>query len=72
MQLIQMIIVFSIYLTVAIIIMAFIQGLVYQLSGKKVNLWKKAVNFVHRHLGINTNDRRKLKYLKVEKYKKVV
>lgn len=71
MKLIQMIIVTSTYLTIAIAIMVFIQGLVYQLSGKKVNLWNKAVNFVHRHFGINTNDRRKLKYVEVKEYRKV-
>lgn len=71
MKLIQMIIVSSTYLIVAIAIMAFIQGFVYQASGKKINLYKMLMRRVHRYLRVNTNDRRKLKYTQIEECRKV-
>ena len=47
MKLIQMIIVSSTYLISAIAIMIFIQGFVYQASGKRVSIWNYLVNLFH-------------------------
>ncbi len=70
MKLLQMIIVSSTYLISAILILGFIQGFIYQVSGKKINLYKSIIKYIHRQT-INTNDRRKLKYTEIEECKKV-
>lgn len=74
MKLIQMIIVTSTYLTIAIAIMIFIQGFVYQASGKRVSIWNYLVNLFHKLLYEtveSTNNKRKLRYTKCEIYRKV-
>ncbi len=68
MNLIQMIIVFSTYLTVAIAIMIFIQGFVYRTT--KISIYNELVKYVNRQVK-NTNDRRKVRYTQIEKYRKV-
>lgn len=70
MKLIQMIIVSSTYFLGTFAVMIFIQGFVYQVSGKKINLYKSIIKYVHRQ-AVNTNDRRKLKYTEIEEYRKV-
>lgn len=69
MLLIQMIIVTSIYLVAVVAIMVFVQGFIYRTT--KISIYNELVKYVNKQLK-NTNDRRKLKYLKLEKYKKVV
>ncbi len=74
MKLIQMIIVTSTYLISAIAIMIFIQGFVYQASGKRVSIWNYLVSLFHELLYEtveSTNNKRKLKYTKCEIYRKV-
>lgn len=74
MRLIQMIIVSSTYLISAIAIMVFIQGFVYQASGKRVSIWNYLVNLFHKLLYEtveSTNNKRKLKYTKFKEYRKV-
>ena len=68
MKLIQMIIVTSTYLTIAIAIMVFIQGFVYQVFG--FSIYNELVKYVNRQAK-NTNDRRKLKYTQIEECRKV-
>lgn len=68
MKLIQMMIVFSTYLTVAIAIMIFIQGFVYRTT--KISIYNELIKYVDRQAK-NTNDRRKLKYVEIEEYRKV-
>jgi len=68
MKLIQMIIVSSTYLISAVLILAFIQGFVYQVFGFSI------YNFL---MGLcnetveSTNNKRKLRYTKCEIYRKV-
>lgn len=68
MKLIQMIIVLSTYLAVAIAIMIIVPGLIYQLTG--YSFWNEVCKWADRQAK-NTNDRRKLKYTQIEEYKKV-
>lgn len=68
MKLIQMITVFSTYLTVAIAIMIIVPGLIYQLAG--YSFWNEVCKWADRQAK-NTNDRRKLKYVKIQKCRKV-
>ncbi|MCI8965562.1 MAG: hypothetical protein HFJ43_04345 [Clostridia bacterium] len=74
MLLIQMIIVTSIYLVAVVAIMIFIQGFVYQASGKRVSIWNYLVSLFHELLYEtveSTNNKRKLRYTKCEIYRKV-
>lgn len=74
MKLIQMIIVTSTYLTIAIAIMIFIQGFVYQASGKRVSIWNYLVNLFHELLYETVeevNNKRKLRYTKFKEFRKV-
>lgn len=68
MKLIQMIIVSSTYLTVAVLVLVFIQGFVYQVF--RFSIYNELVKYADRQAN-NTNDRRKLRYTKLEKYRKV-
>ncbi len=74
MKLIQMIIVSSTYLISAIAIMIFIQGFVYQASGKRVSIWNYLVNLFHELLYETVeevNNKRKLRYTKFKEFRKV-
>lgn len=74
MKLIQMIIVSSTYLIAILAIMVFIQGFIYQASGKRVSIWNYLVNLFHELLYEtveSTNNKRKLRYTKCEIYRKV-
>ncbi len=68
MKLIQMIIVSSTYLIAILAIMIFIQGGVYRMT--KISIYNELMKCVNRQAK-NTNDRRKLKYVKIEEYRKV-
>lgn len=68
MKLIQMIIVSSTYLIVAILILAFIQGFVYQVFGFSIWNWLMSLG---NETVEETNNKRKLKYTKFKEYKKV-
>lgn len=68
MKLIQMIIVSSTYFISAVLILAFIQGFIYRTT--KISIYNELMKNVNRKAK-NTNDRRKLKYVEVEEYKKV-
>ncbi len=73
MQLIQMIIICTIYFLGTFIIALFLQGLIYQTTGFSPWNWLiKKVNKVVYGTVESTNNKRKLKYLRVEIYRKVV
>jgi len=74
MKLLQLIIVSIMYMVLVIAIMIFIQGFVYQASGKRVSIWNYLVNLFHELLYEtveSTNNKRKLRYTKCEIYRKV-
>ena len=72
MKLIQMIIVSSTYLTIAFVIMIFIQGFIYQAFRFSIYNW--IADLVHKLLYETveiTINRRKLRYTKIKEYRKV-